>query len=88
MKHECKDIIKTLVSIKKFNKDCNGLLDVLDIKLYDVPRNILQENLDGVLFDILVYGKKAKKKEKGYIARGFGMRWLYCPFCGEKLGEK
>lgn len=80
MKHKCKTMVGVQKDIKLFNervKGCKGF-EYLNSSLRDATDN---DSLGGIIFDVLFYGKK---KEEA-ITQGFGMRFLYCPFCGEKL---
>lgn len=83
MKHQCKTMKELQKDIDDFNEAVRGYDDVgyLSSWLYDA---LDDDSLGGIIFDVLIYGKKRKKT----IAQGFGMRWLYCPFCGKKIDKK
>ena len=96
MKHECKTMKELLKDIKQFNDEVHyvNILKCLDARLCDAPE---EENAEewsmptyhgsgGIIFSSLMYGMRKKSwLRKELVAHGFGMRWLYCPFCGRKL---
>ena len=77
MKHTCKEMKGLSKSIKQFN---DRVRDVNTVRFLDAQLHGSSDER-GVCFTVLFYGKKKKE----HITQGFGFRFLYCPFCGEKL---
>lgn len=79
MKHQCKTMLDVWHGIKEFNEAVDGVAPMLNLRLYESA-----DEKSGMMFSVLFCGSKGKWRKKK-VYQGYGFRWLYCPFCGEKI---